>query len=177
MLMRFNTLILGAALLAGSAGATDFKGIELDKTYSNETIQEKAGYQLGQFGNSIQCNVYCSGQIELAGGVSRAQFFPNKDDGSIGHINVITNVRDFDAIEKQLVEKFGRPSHVTHQALQNAFGAKVLNTVDEWHRPNGDEIELFRYIDMESGALSLKSAKYIAADKAFRAAREKDGKI
>jgi hypothetical protein len=176
MVMRINTLILGAALLAGSAGATDFKGIELDKIYSNETIQERAGYQMGEFGNSIRCNVFCSGQIQLADGISRADFFPNKD-GSIGHINVITNVRDFDAIEKQLIGKFGRPSHVTRQALQNAFGAKVLNTFDEWHRPNGDEIELFHYIDMESGSLSLKSAKYSAADKAFRAARAEDGKI
>jgi len=175
--MRFNSLILAAAMVTGSASATDFKGIELDKTYSNEAIQEKAGYQLGyDLGNSIRCKAYCSGQIKLGDGTSRANFFPNKD-GSIGDIEVITNVRDFDAIEKQLIEKFGRPSHVTRQALQNAFGAKVLNTFDEWHRPNGDEITLFRYIDMESGSLSLKSAKFIAADKAFRAAKVKGGSI
>jgi hypothetical protein len=176
--MRLTILALSTVLFSAHAGAADFKGIELGKVYSSDEIKAKAGYDM-QFGlgNSIKCMTFCSGQVKLANGLARADFFTNSDDGAIASIDVTINEVDFIDIEKQLKSKYGKPTSTGHQVLQNAFGAKIVNTIDEWREANGDVITLMHYFDMENGSLSMSSAKYIAANAALKAARSKDGKI
>jgi hypothetical protein len=177
--MRFNTLILAATLFAATASATDFKGIELGQSYTNEELQAKAGYDLGYgLGNSVKCVIktYCSGQVHIGNGLGEINF-TKAADGTMAGINVSIYADDFATVDALVKEKYGKPTSAVRIPMQNAFGAKVVNLMEDWKLPNGDQVHLVHYVDMEKGAFSIESARSVKEAADYRASHAKAGSL
>lgn len=177
-----SILTLSFAAAGFAAGTTfDIKGIELDRSYSDGEIIAKLGRDLGgsgdiKFGNSITCNVICMGEARIGTSTWYMSVFKN-EDGSVGHLSGHFDAPDFLEIDGLLREKFGAPTKVSHETMRNGFGAIYNNTIEVWRSKGGSVIELIRYIDSESGSLSMQSAKNLAEEAAYRKAHAAEGKI
>jgi hypothetical protein len=176
--------LLGVLISLGApkmVGAFDIKGIELDRAYSDAQIIAKLGRDLGgygdiKFGNAIVCGAMCSGETRIGSSTWHVSVFRNKD-GTVGNLRGHFDSPNFSEIDGLLREKFGAPTNVSHQAMRNGFGVTYDNIIETWQSKNGEVIELDRYIDSQSGSLSLQSAKSLAEAAARRKAYAADGKI
>lgn len=182
--MKLFAIVLAASIVlarSAIAGNFDIKGIELDQSYSDAEIVAKLGRDLGsygdtKFGNSVSCTVICSGESRIGSSTWHMSVFKNQD-GTVGNMRGHFDAANFHEIDGLLRQKFGAPTKVSHQIMHNGFGAVYNNTMEIWRSKNGDVIELWNYIDSESGSLSLQSAKNLAEDVAYRKAHSAEGKI
>lgn len=176
-----RAFVVSVASAAAPAIAFDIKGIELDHGYSDSELVAKLGRDLGavgneKLGNSIKCTVICSGESRIGTSTWYVSVFKNLD-GTVGNMSGHFDAPDFSEIDGLLRQKFGAPSKVSHQAMRNGFGATYNNIVEVWRSKNGDVIELDRFIDAESGSLSMQSAKNLAEEVAYHKSHDADGKL
>lgn len=153
-LVIIATLFVALAISAPHAArALDLKGVELGQSVPIEQLRAQLGV------DKYTCEIgksYCMGFSVVEGvGVETGVSFAHKD-GVVTEISAKFNPLHFDELLAAATRKWGKPtSALMNIPESNAFGATRRNAIIQWEQPDGHEVTLVKYIDLESSSLTL----------------------
>jgi hypothetical protein len=132
---------LALVLAAQSALALDFKGVTLGGFNTLDNLKA--------LGVDTP-----TGKTELEGMIvfSRVTFGA---DQTVQQIDVEFKPYQFAAIAAAAQRKYGKPTSSATIPMQNDYGAQLINHVEVWER-EGWTICIFKYVDSDSGSLTIK---------------------
>ncbi len=146
--MRLVTpfLVTAALLMCSAANALDFKGIVVGQRLDHQKLKAATG------GDVI-------GDTTIAG--CPAKIIVSTTHGVVDSIYIHFEARYFETVEAALREKFGKPTATDGQRLQNGFGARFANVIEQWNGTDGSNAYLESHNTAIESVLYLRSKKEV----------------
>jgi len=168
-------------MLAASSGvqAFDFKGLVIGEPTTAAQVEERFATCVGydgkpcdefraslhergrvRCGSGYQGAMVCNGLTTVAGFVTQANIVIGAD-GTLQRVMLSELDPDnFEEIEGELKQKFGRPKSRHRSVVQNAYGAQFQQVECEWADSHGGRIEYSKYAgDVTRSTLYFSSAQ------------------
>ena len=165
------TIAIGLILTLAStpSSALDYKGVPIGESVSRDLVTATIG---GERCKQWLCHV-------TIGGVEADLAELNTRDLGGGQVVVDQLILSFPAdeylaVEAAVTQKFGKPTKRQSVRQENAYGASVTTVFSTWKDKSGNEAVLMSHVDMETGALNMKSAKFLRDEAAEEKQRQND---
>jgi hypothetical protein len=144
--MRFNTVILAALLVSGSALGFDLKGVELGKFASHEQLHQELG---------IVCIGKCGKGRTIIAGVDCTTRVVFSDEKMVDGIVATFGFQDFEVVNAALRNKYGAPTRSVTKPIITGTGIHLIQVVNSWIDDAGNVLSVENYSDATHGRLVL----------------------
>lgn len=169
-----NVVLIALLVIAASANALDFKGIELGKSRADDAKVKEAfdGAHLACMPDGKQTQ--CWGNASIAGEFGNVSLYADSD--KIIHLLIVSfDARGYDAVSKALASKFGSTVKTKPSTLSNQMGAKVSSVTKEWTLDRCS-VELERYFGKRDKSAVIYQCPTAAHERDVKSARQKNDK-
>ena len=144
--MRFNTVVLAALLVSGSALGFDLKGVELGKFASHQQLHQELG---------ILCMGKCGKGRTVIAGVECTTGVLFNDEKMVDGIVATFGFQNFEVVNAALRNKYGPPTKTATKPWITGGGIHLTHVSNIWLDDAGNELVIENYADATHGRLVL----------------------